>query len=192
MITLKEIYQLEAHIIGFVQSYPPTDVKVNIFLEISPGMQNSSSKDYVLKLLKNVYRLKDEGKTWWDDLDQDLSKREFKPSTSDQSVHLQNGYVILTYVDNILIFVNKNKIIDTLYKSLKNNFSVIDEEKIDKYPGVKFSKQKYRSSVLTQHPLVDRIIKFIPGLEERNLCHIPLNSNSLLINNGNGESRKWT
>jgi len=140
MITLRALYQLESRSIDFVQAYSQADAKVDIFLEIPLGMRDPSNKGYVLKLLKNLYGLKDGGRTWWEHLDKGLSKRGFAPSPSDPSVYLKDGCVILTYVDDILIFSKSKQTIDDLYKSLEKDFSVTDKGDIDKYLGVKFSK----------------------------------------------------
>ena len=132
MITLRALYQLESRSIDFVQAYSQADAKVDIFLEIPLGMRDPSNKGYVLKLLKNLYDLKDGDRTWWEHLDKGLSKRGFTPSPSDPSVYLKDGCVILTYLDDILIFSKNKQTIDNLYKSLEMDLSITDEDDIDK------------------------------------------------------------
>ena len=124
MITLRVLYSLELKGVDFVQAYSQADAKVDIFLEIPLGMRNPSNKGYVLKLLKNLYGLKDGGRTWWEHLDKGLRTRGFTPCKQNPSVYLKDGYVILTYVDDILCFHKSKASLEKLYKYLEKNFQL--------------------------------------------------------------------
>ena len=123
---------MESRSIDFIKTYYQAYEKVDIFLEISLRTRDPSNKGYLLKLTKNLHGLKDGGRTWWEHLEKRLSKRGFTPSPSDPSVYLKDGCVILTYLDDILIFSKNKQTIDNLYKSLEMDLSITDEDDIDK------------------------------------------------------------
>ena len=104
MLVLRSLHNLHAWSADFVQAFSQPEIKVDIYLEIPLDMRSPENKGYVLKLLKNLYGLKDAGRTWWEYLQQGLENRGFQPSKVDPSVYLQNDCICLTFVDDFLIF----------------------------------------------------------------------------------------
>ena len=65
IVVLYSPHNLHAQSTDFVQAFLQVEIKVDIYLDIPLGMRNPDNKDYILKLLKNVYGFKDAGRTWW-------------------------------------------------------------------------------------------------------------------------------
>ena len=63
----------------------------------------------MLKLRKNLYWLKDVGRTWWEHLSEGLEKIGFKQYNADQCVWIKGGIVVAVYVDDCFIFENEEK-----------------------------------------------------------------------------------
>ena len=72
----------------------------------------------VLKLKKNLCGLKDGGRTWWEHSSSGLSALGFVPSESDPCVWIKNDAIIVSYVDDCLIFYDKNEVLTNTIKYL--------------------------------------------------------------------------
>eukprot|EP00957_Ditylum_brightwellii_P087762 6682759-Ditylum_brightwellii.AAC.1 len=65
MLVMSKLYNLTTRSIDFVLAYPQADIKSKIYLFPFTGITiNNNGQDLVLKLKKNLYRLKDAGRTW--------------------------------------------------------------------------------------------------------------------------------
>ena len=95
--------------INFVLAYPQAPIKTDIFMQppkvppnfTIPDLPNFADRFLkVYKLLKNLYGLKDAGKTWADFLNTGLLARGWKPSEVDSCLYTKNGIILILYVDN--------------------------------------------------------------------------------------------
>ena len=91
-------------------------------------------KEYVLKLKKNLYGLKDAAHNWFQMLSKGLtgSKLGFKPSSIDPCVFLRKDAIMLTWVDDCLIFSKDLKVVTQIVETLKEDFDVELEEDLNK------------------------------------------------------------
>ena len=67
LLILSKIHGLHTKCIDFTLAFPQADVKVPIYLHTPPGIQlneGESQHKMVLKLKKNLYGLRDAGRTW--------------------------------------------------------------------------------------------------------------------------------
>ena len=75
---------MQPFITCFVLAFPQADLDVPVFMELPIGMTvpKGSQKDYVLKLNKSVYGLRQSSLNWFKMLSGALQKsgRDFKPS----------------------------------------------------------------------------------------------------------------
>eukprot|EP00957_Ditylum_brightwellii_P081127 6171144-Ditylum_brightwellii.AAC.1 len=84
LMIMPKLYNLHIRAIDFVLAYPYTDVKTPIYLLAPTGVDiNTNGEDLVLILRKNLYRLKDAGRTLWEHLSEGLEKLGFKQCNSD-------------------------------------------------------------------------------------------------------------
>ena len=146
MLVLKLCFNLEARAADFVLAFSQAPIKTPTFLEIPLGMRNSMNQGYVLKLLKNLYGLKDAGRTWWEHLSDGMWKRGFEPSAVDPSVWIRHDCIALCFVDDILFFSKTKAIGQDVIKSLSSDFAITDEGEIDKYLGIKIKETGKRPS----------------------------------------------
>ena len=71
LLVLSKIHGLHTKCIDFTLAFPQADVKIPIYLHTPPGIQlneGESQDKMVLKLKKNLYGLRDAGRTWWQHL----------------------------------------------------------------------------------------------------------------------------
>ena len=80
-----------------------------MYMELPQGIRTSEgeSKDYVLKLLKNIYGQKQAGRVWNEFLVEKLRSIGFKPSLIDDCVFYRDDIIFMVYVDDG-IFLGKD------------------------------------------------------------------------------------
>ena len=83
LMTIAKLHNLHTKSVDFVQAYPQALVKSAIYLHPPAGViLNRSRGDMVLKLIRNLYGLKDSGNTWFKHLTEGLEGMGFKPTES--------------------------------------------------------------------------------------------------------------
>ena len=81
IMILSKVYKLNSQSIDFTLAYLQTLIKNNIYFFPSVGIKmNFHGKDCVLKLKKNIYGLKDTGRTWCENCSEGLHNIGFVPS----------------------------------------------------------------------------------------------------------------
>ena len=128
LMTVARIHGLSSKSIDFVLAFPQAELEVDIFMEIPAGMQvedenqpgtrDGGKGKYVLKLRKNLYGLKQAGYNWYNMLREGLERRGFLASRIDECVFYSEGAVILTYVDDCIIFGDSDKRVNEVVQSL--------------------------------------------------------------------------
>jgi hypothetical protein len=146
--------------------------------------------------LKNLYGLKDAGKTWADFLNTGLLARGWKPSEVDSCLYTKNGIILILYVDDaVLISPYKSRITSEI-KSLQQDYDLTDDGELKDYLGTQFVKNNDGSITLTQPRMVDRILHMV-GLDPkdtRTKMHDTPANDSKLLNKGlndNVRTQPW-
>ena len=68
-------------LVDLVQAFPQATVKSNIYLHNPPGVVLPNTYgEKILKLLKNLFRLKDAGLTWYEHISKGLTNLGFFPT----------------------------------------------------------------------------------------------------------------
>ena len=140
LLALCNIHGLHSKSIDFVLAFPQADLDVNIWMElpmgIVVGLHESESCGYVLKLKKSLYGLKQASLNWFEKLKQGLTDRGFRPSAIDPCLYLKVNMILLTYVDDCIIFSPSKESIDRLIRSMHDgpkNIKLIDEGNMNKF-----------------------------------------------------------
>ena len=145
----------------------------------------------VLKLLKNLYGLKDAGRTWFEHLSDGLTDMGFVPASSDPCIFIQGSNIIILYVDDCVIISKTKQEADKVFSELeKRKFKLTDEGTMEEYLGIQIDHNSDGSYRISQPFLVDRIINFIPGMAEARSANSPACSSVTLTKDADGEPRK--
>ena len=131
VFTLAIINNWHIRSIDFVLAFPQANVKTDIYMKPPtvphdftipdlPAFSDRFNKAY--KLIKNLYGLKDAGRTWNLHLKAGLTARGWKQSTIDECLFTKNGLLLVLYVDDACIISPcEDKIIAEI-KSLQKDF----------------------------------------------------------------------
>jgi hypothetical protein len=136
------------------------NLDVDIYLELPHGFwlpTGVNKKDYVLKLNKNLYGLKQAVFNWYKKLKKGMETREFKTCLSDPCVYTKLGIVVLVYVDNMLMFAQSMKKIKVFIQSLEGEYEFTDDGGIKSYLGIDVSEPAPGTYKLSQPHLIQNI-----------------------------------
>lgn len=114
--------------IDCVLAFPQAPVKTGIFMKppkVPPKFKipdlpkpiDRITKCY--KLIKNLYRLRDAGKTWFDFLSKGRKERGWKPSTVHACLFTKPRIILVVYADDAILISANDKLIDSKIKSLR-------------------------------------------------------------------------
>ena len=202
MLIFSEIHHLHTRSIDFTLAFPQADVKVDIYMDLPLGCSSSDgvdNKQYVLKLIKNLYGLKDAGKTWFEHLKTGLESLGYTSSAIDPCIFYKKNCVILVYVDDCLVFADKRETADKLIEDLLKAYSLTDEgelgiegETVSSYLGVKVHYDKENGQItLTQPFLIERIIELLGNaVQDANVKRTPAEYKRPLHKDLDGPDRK--
>ena len=192
LLTLAKLHNLHTQSIDFVQAYPQAEVKHPIYLKTPAGVVlNDNGGQLVLKLLKNLYGLRDAGLTWFQHLTEGLTSMGFTATSSDPCIFTRGSDIIILYVDDCVIISRTKKQTEAIYKQLEDRkFKVTDEGTMEEYLGIQIDSKKDGTFRMSQPFLIERIINFIPGMVEANSVKTPACSSVILSKDPDGEDRK--
>eukprot|EP00957_Ditylum_brightwellii_P135413 10325086-Ditylum_brightwellii.AAC.1 len=189
---MSNFYNLNTRFIDFVLAYPQVEIKSVIYLHPPAGVIiNNHGQDLVLKLEKNLYGLKDAGRTWWKHLSSGLEEMGFKQGVTDQCVWKRDGIIITVYVDDCLVFGNDIEKVDGVAMEISKRFEITDEgETIEEYLGIKIDHNQDGNFRMYQPVLIERIIASIPGMDRSKEHKTPAETTQILTKDTNGCNKK--
>jgi hypothetical protein len=122
--------------IDFVLAYPQAPIKTDIYMR-PPRMPQNFVIPYlppfadrftnVYKLLRNLYGLKDAGKTWFDFLKKGLVERRWKPPAISRCLFTKDGIMLIVYVDDAILISPYKSLIHKEIKSLQLDYDLIND-----------------------------------------------------------------
>eukprot|EP00980_Cylindrotheca_fusiformis_P020026 scaffold7110_cov112-Cylindrotheca_fusiformis.AAC.1 len=115
----------------------------------------------VYKLIKNLYGLKDAGKTWADYLKKGLLKRGWKASEVDSCLFTKNGILLVLYVDDAILLSPYKSLIDSEIRSLQKDYDLTDDGALKDYLGTRFTRYPDGTIELSQPAMIDRILQMV-------------------------------
>ena len=191
LLTISKLHNLSTKSVDFVQAYPQALVKSVIFLKTPPGVQLSNDGgEKVLRLVRNLYGLKDAGRTWFQHLSAGLDAMGFIPTQSDPCVFIRRTSIIILYVDDCIIIDERQSETNKVFEELQTKgFKLTDEGTMESYLGLQFDHHSDGSFRMSQPMLVDRIIAAIPGMDSARSAKSPATAGVVLTKDETGDER---
>ena len=118
----------------------------------------------MLKLKKNIYGLKDAGRTWGLHLSDNLIARGFKQSQVDPCLFYKGDIILVVYVDDLIIFAPTEDKLDWVEQSFAkstneyDSFEFTNEGAVTAYLGIEVVHEVDGAIHLKQPFLIDRIL----------------------------------
>jgi len=131
--------------IDFVQAYAQAPIECDMYMELPPGIEtkHGNSKDYVLKLLANLYSQKQAGRVWNQYMTDKLRDIGFQQSLIDECVFYRNDVIFIVYVDDGLFFGSDDDTLTMIIKRLRDSgLNIQDQGHPADYVGVNIRKAR--------------------------------------------------
>ena len=147
MITHRALRQID-----FVMAYTQAPIETDLYMEIPYGIETTtgSTKDYVLKLLANMYGQKQAGRIWNQYLVNKLESIGFTQSHVDECVFYRNDIIFIVYVDDGIFLGKSDDQLSSVLKELIDiGLQIEDQGHPADYVGVNincFSDGSYKFS----------------------------------------------
>jgi hypothetical protein len=155
--------------------YLQAPIDMDIYMELPQGIQtkHGSSKEYVLKLEKNIYGQKQAGRVWNSFLVDKLMSIGFTTSLIDDCVFFRSDVIFMVYVDNGIFLGSNDLQLQEVIKEIQNlGLKIEDQGHPADYVGVNIKKLKDGSYEFTQRALIDSIINDV-GLKDAKVKPVP-------------------
>ena len=149
---------------AFVQATLEEEVYVELPAMFCDENENGRNDGVVLKLEKSLYGLVQAPRYWYHHLQAGLTKLNFKPSTLDARIYYVRRMILITYVNNILLFgTDLQKIEQTICELEGLGYGLIREEEDETtsfaFLGVSITPDPVKQLLrLTQGGLIQKIL----------------------------------
>ena len=118
-------------------------------------LQGCSSGQHLLKLQKNLYGLKDAGRTWYEHIRDGLIRHGFKISSVDPYLFTNGKVLLILYVDDAVITSPDKEAINQVVQSLEQGFALTDESPIHDFLGIHVEKLSDGHIMLVQKRMIE-------------------------------------
>jgi hypothetical protein len=150
------------HQCDFIMAYPQAPIKCNMYMELPQGIQvtEGDSRDYVLKLMKNIYGQKQAGHEWNKFLVERLSSLGYMALLIADCVFFKDDIIFMVYVvDGIFLGPDDEQLKQAIRDIQNAGLNIEDQGPPADYVGINIKKTKDGSSEFTQQALIDSIIQ---------------------------------
>ena len=121
------------------------ELEEEIYMDQPDGFVANGQEGKVCKLLKSLYSLKQAPKQWHEKFDRTLTSADFVVNEADKCVYYRyggdEGIILCSYVDSILIFGSSLKVIEEVKEFLTNNFEMKDLGEADIILNIKLLRK---------------------------------------------------
>lgn len=163
LLTLSSLKGCKTRHIDYVLAFTQAEVDADVYLRPPPGyfIKGKTQEDYCLKLKKNCCDAKQASANWHELLRSGLVKRGFRPSTVDPCLFINDQCIVVTYVDDCLMFAKEDKHVDNLMSSLSGQFKLTDEGPIHAHLGIEFKHLNGNRTQMSQPCLIERLLELL-------------------------------
>jgi hypothetical protein len=183
VLILSLLADLKSRQIDYVNAFTQAPADCDIFMSIPPGfiVENNTlvlnstgsttmNKDYVLRIKKNMYGLRQAGNNWFDALRSSLLHLGFHQSCHDPCLFICGNCILPTYVDDCLLFAKLDDVLDSVLASLEKDFVLTSQGSVGAYLGIDIKRTADGFLELTQTGLIQKIISAC-GLQDQSAEH---------------------
>jgi len=141
------------------------DLEEEIYMEQPEGFIEKGKENYVCKLKKSLYGLKQASRQWYKKFESVMGEQDYKKTTSDHCVFVKkfsdDDYIILLlYVDDMLIVGQNSVRINSLKKQLSKSFAMKDLGPAKQILGMKITRNRRTKKLwLSQEKYVEKVLQ---------------------------------
>uniref|UniRef100_A0A803PAZ4 Reverse transcriptase Ty1/copia-type domain-containing protein n=1 Tax=Cannabis sativa TaxID=3483 RepID=A0A803PAZ4_CANSA len=168
VLTIAVTYNWEIRQLDVNNAFLNGILEEDVFMMQPSGFEDTGKPDYVCKLNKSIYGLRQAPRLWYDQLRRTLVEWNFENSKADSSLFLKktSKYVIivLIYVDDIIVTGSSSGEIEKFVVKLNKIFSLKDLGQLHYFLGIEvfrnetglyLSQRKYIAELLQKHNMAN-------------------------------------
>jgi hypothetical protein len=173
MIVMALLNDWHMRSIDFVLAFPQAPIQTDIYMRppkvpfgfTIPDLPSIKDRFHnVYKLLRNLYGLKDAGRTWFNFLKKGLLQCGWKESVIDGCMFTKDGIILVVYVDDAILISPYKSLITKEIKSLQEDYDLTDDGELEDYLGTRFVRHPGGAIELTQPKMIERVLRIV-GLD---------------------------
>ena len=164
LVALAAHYDWDLHHMDVKSAYLNGDLDEEIYMEQPEGSAVPGKEDYVCRLRKSLYGLKQAGRTWHHKINRALQQRGFIPLESDHCVYVrkQNSSIIIIalYVDDLLLAASDPKELRSFKQNLTREFEMEDLGEATFILGIEILRDRKRRAItITQTAYINTLLE---------------------------------
>ena len=136
-------------------------LREEVYVKQPPGHVVKGKEEYVYKLKKAMYGLKNAPKAYSDHFMGILSRLGFKQSSRDECLwsYKKGNYFVhyLFHVDDVLVVANNDLLRESLFKILKRELRIRDEGLVSKFLGMRVERLADGSYTMDQQSYIEKM-----------------------------------
>ena len=163
-------YDWEFHQMDVKSAYLNGDLEEEIYMEQPEGFIVEGKEDWVCRLDKSLYGLKQAGRTWHHKIDMALKRQGFTSLHADQCIYVRRTtsdlIIIALYVDDLLLASDQLPLLKTFKTQLASEFEMEDLGEVSYVLGLEIKRDRaartltisqsaYVRTLLTRHGMAD-------------------------------------
>ena len=183
LLAFDNAHDLEVHHMDVTTAFLNGKIDCDIYMEQPEGFIDENFPQYVCKLNKGLYGLKQSARCWNVTLDQFLKSRGYHPNDADQCVYIKIvkendgsiSFVIMgVYVDDIIPISNNSVLLEAEKLEICKKFDMVDNGNISFCLGLSIKQdRKKKTTSISQPTYIENILmKF--GMENCRPVATPL------------------
>jgi Reverse transcriptase (RNA-dependent DNA polymerase) len=192
VLALAAHYDLELHHMDVKSAYLNGDLEEEIYMEQPEGAPIIKGKeDWVCRLHKSLYGLKQAGRTWHTKIDEAFQRRGLVPLASDPCVYIRRTetslIIIALYVDDLVLAASALSELQALKADLTAEFDMEDLGEASFVLGIEIVRDRAsRTITITQTAYTKALVdRHITG--HRHKQHTPMESSARHVKAADGE-----
>ena len=175
LLALANAQNLEIHQMDVKTAFLNGSIEHNIYMSQPEGFIDPDHPDYVCKLKKSIYGLKQSARCWNQTLDSFLLRNGYRKNGADECIYVKSkrnddgliSFVILAiYVDDIIPISNDVEMLNEEKELLRKEFEMVDQGEIHFVLGMSIKRdrenkvlfinqEKYLESILSRFGMQD-------------------------------------
>ena len=149
-----------------------------VYMQQPKGFERQGKEEFVCKLNKNIYGLKQSSRCWNSTLDAYLKEMQFAQTASEPCIYYQKTgqhmMFIGIYVDNIILAARNEKQLKQVKEKLSTKFDNKDLGELKYFLGMKVGQSKENGSIWIGQPAyTENLLKRL-GMQDSKPSHTPV------------------
>ena len=171
MLAVTASLDLEVEQMDFSTAFLNGDLDEEIYMT---GPSGTEVQGKILRLIKSLYGLKQAPRCWNHKVDSYLKSEGFNHCHTDNCLYIKDGFYVLLYVDDILLFTSNKNMLSEVKSKLMENFDMHDLGPLEFIIGIRITRDRATKKLfMDQTAYCERVLKKF-GFETINSVKTPL------------------